>query len=259
MDITVHRSAGRYECGEETALLNALEGKRPNPRSKPPFPLVEGFWKRPTVINNVETILNVPHIITMGPEAWKCLAVAKGGAGVKLYGMFELGIGVTLRELIEEHAGGMKLERKFKACLPGGASTPVMTAEHLDVPMDFGPVEAAGSRLGTGCVTVFDDKCCMVGAAVNLITFFARESCGWCTPCRDGLQYVLHLLKKIESGEASHGDVDTLAEQCEIIYPSSFCAFAPGAVGPVQSVLKHFRDEVDAHISLGRCPVKGGS
>jgi len=268
MDITVHRSAGRYECGEETALLNALEGKRPNPRSKPPFPLVEGFWKRPTVVNNVETILNVPHIVTMGPEAWKSLAVTEGGAGVKLYGvsgnvhrpgMFELGMGVTLRELIEEHAGGMKLERKFKACLPGGASTQVLTPEHLDVTMDFEGVEKAGSRLGTGCVTVFDDRCCMVGAAVNLMEFFARESCGWCTPCRDGLQYVLHLLKKIESGDASREDVDILAEQCEIIYPISFCAFAPGAVGPIQSVLEHFREEVDAHISLGRCPVKGDS
>jgi len=268
MDITVHRSAGRYECGEETALLDALEGKRPNPRSKPPFPLVKGVWQRPTVVNNVETMVNVPHIITMGPSEWKSLAITEGMAGPKLYGvsgnvnkpgMFELGMGVTLRELIEGHAGGMRLDRTFKACLPGGASTQVLTSEHLDVPMDFTHLEEAGSRLGTGCVTVFDDRCCMVGAAVNLTMFFARESCGWCTPCRDGLQYVLYLLRKLEAGEASEEDVDIIAEQCKIIFSSSFCAFAPGAVWPVQSVLQHFGDEVQAHITQGQCPFKGES
>jgi NADH-quinone oxidoreductase subunit F len=265
LEVRVHRSAGRYECGEETALLNALEGKRPNPRSKPPFPLVKGLWQRPTAINNVETIINVPHIITMGAQAWKSLASAKTGAGVKLYGvsgnvqrpgLYELPVGVTLRELVFEHAGGMKPGLGFKACLPGGASTPLLTSEHLDVEMDYEPVGAAGSRLGTGCVTVFDDKCCTVAAMINLMTFFARESCGWCTPCRDGLPYVLEILERIESGVAAPEELDIMEESCAVIYPNTFCAFAPGAVGPVQSMMKLFRDEVEEHLRLGRCPLK---
>jgi len=263
MDIAVHRSAGRYECGEETALLNALEGKRANPRSKPPFPLVKGLWQRPTLINNVETILNIPHIITMGPQAWKSLARTPGGAGVKLYGvsgrvirpgLYELPIGTPLRELLEEHAGGMHLDYRFKACLPGGASTQLLTKEHLDVELDFEAVAKVGSRLGTGCVTVFDDTCCIVAAMVNLMTFFARESCGWCTPCRDGLPYVLDILTRIEAGTSTAEDVAIMEEQCEVIYPNTFCAFAPGAVSPVQSMMKLFRDEVMEHIRLRRCP-----
>jgi NADH-quinone oxidoreductase subunit F len=263
MDISVHRSAGRYECGEETALLNALEGKRAKPRSKPPFPPVKGLWQRPTIINNAETIFNVPHILAMGPEAWKSLARSEGGAGVKLYGvsgrvarpgLYELPIGVPLRELLEEHAGGMRLDYKFKACLPGGASTPLLTREHLDVEMDYEAVAKAGSRLGTGCVTVFDDTCCIVRAMVNLMVFFARESCGWCTPCRDGLPSVLDMLRRIEEGSGTYEDLDILEENCEVIYPNTFCAFAPGAVGPVQSMMRLFRDEVEAHIKLGRCP-----
>ena len=266
MEIAVHRSAGRYECGEETALLNALEGKRANPRSKPPFPLVKGLWGRPTLVNNVETILNISHIITMGPEAWKSCAKSAGGAGVKLYGvsgrvirpgLYELPIGTTLREILEEHAGGMHLDYRFKACLPGGASTQLLTREHLDVEMDFEPVAKAGSRLGTGCVTVFDDRCCIVAAMVNLTAFFARESCGWCTPCRDGLPFVLDILQRIEAGSATHEDIDMLGEQCDVIYPNTFCAFAPGAVSPVQSMLALYMDEVEEHIKLGRCPLKG--
>jgi len=258
VEVALHISAGRYECGEETALLNALEGKRANPRSKPPFPLVKGLWQRPTVVNNVETVLNVPHIINIGPDAWKSLAKSASGAGVKLYGvsgrvnrpgMYELPMGVTLRELIEESAGGMTPGFSFKACLPGGASTPLLTAEHMDVELDFDQVAKAGSRLGTGCVTVLDDSVRIVPAMVNLLEFYARESCGWCTPCRDGLQFVLYLLKKIESGEATNDDIDALAEQCDVIYQSSFCAFAPGAVDPVKSMLRLFRDEVESHIN----------
>jgi NADH-quinone oxidoreductase subunit F len=265
MEINVHRSAGRYECGEETALLNALEGKRANPRSKPPFPPIQGLWQRPTVINNVETILNVPHIVSMGPAAWKGLALSDGGAGVKLFGvagrvrrpgLYELPMGVPLRELLEEHAGGMLDGFKFKACIPGGASTPFLTSDHLDVEMDFEPMGKAGTRLGTGCVTVFDDTCCIVRAVINLMVFFARESCGWCTPCRDGLPLVLDILRRIEDGTATREDVAAMEEQCEAIYPNTFCAFAPGAVSPVQSMMRLFRDEVEEHIKLGRCPLK---
>ncbi len=265
MDITIHRSAGRYECGEETALLNALEGKRANPRSKPPFPPVAGLWMRPTIINNAETISNVPHILAMGAGAWKGVARSENGAGPKLYGasgkvqrpgLFELPIGTPLREIIFEHAGGMLPGYKFKACLPGGASTPLLTADHLDVEMDFDAVQQAGSRLGTGCVTVLDDKCCIVRVMINLLTFFTRESCGWCTPCRDGLPFVLEILKEIEAGTATHEDIGILEENCEVIYPNSFCAFAPGAVDPVKSMLRLFRDEVEEHIKLHACPLQ---
>lgn len=265
MDITIHRSAGRYECGEETALLNALEGKRANPRSKPPFPPIAGLWMRPTIINNAETISNVPHIFAMGAAAWKDVARSENGAGPKLYGasgrvqrpgLFELPIGTPLREIIFEHAGGMQPGYKFKACLPGGASTPLLTTDHLDVEMDFDAVQQAGSRLGTGCVTVLDDKCCIVRVMINLLTFFTRESCGWCTPCRDGLPFVLEILREIEAGTATHEDISILEENCEVIYPNSFCAFAPGAVDPVKSMLRLFRDEVEEHIKLKACPLK---
>ena len=264
MEITPHRSAGRYECGEETALLNALEGKRANPRSKPPFPPVSGFWMRPTIVNNVETVSNVPHILSMGAEAWKSIARSQTGAGVKLYGasgkvnrpgLFELPIGTPLREIIDVHGGGMNGGGKFKACLPGGASAPLLTADHLDVEMDFDAVAKVGSRMGTGCVTVFDDTTCIVRVMVNLLTFFQRESCGWCTPCRDGLPFVLDILKRIEAGEAAPEDVDILIENCDVIYPNSFCAFAPGAIDPVKSMLRLFRDEVDEHIKQKKCPL----
>ena len=264
MELTLHRSAGRYECGEETALLNALEGKRANPRSKPPFPPVNGFWMRPTIVNNVETVSNVPHILALGAEAWKSMARSQTGAGVKLYGasgkvnrpgLFELPIGTPLREIIDVHGGGMNGGGKFKACLPGGASAPLLTADHLDVEMDFDAVAKVGSRMGTGCVTVFDDTTCIVRVMVNLLTFFQRESCGWCTPCRDGLPFVLDILKRIEAGEAAPEDVDILIENCDVIYPNSFCAFAPGAIDPVKSMLRLFRDEVDEHIKQKKCPL----
>jgi NADH-quinone oxidoreductase subunit F len=220
---------------------------------------------RPTIINNVETISNVPHILGMRAGAWKSVARSENGAGPKLYGasgrvqrpgLFELPIGTPLREIIFEHAGGMQPGYKFKACLPGGASTPLLTPDHLDVEMDFDTVAKAGSRLGTGCVTIIDDKCCIVRVMINLLTFFTRESCGWCTPCRDGLPFVLEILKEIEAGTATHEDISILEENCEVIYPNSFCAFAPGAVDPVKSMLRLFRDEVEEHIKLKACPLK---
>jgi NADH-quinone oxidoreductase subunit F len=264
MDITLHRSAGRYECGEETALMNALEGKRANPRSKPPYPASKGFWMKPTTINNVETVANIPHIITMGGSGWKAVAAYDGGAGTKLYGvsgrvkkpgLVELPTGTTLGEIIETHAGGMRDGYSFKACLPGGASTPLLTPEHLDVRMDFDTVAKAGSRMGTGCVTVFDDTHCVVRAMINNLLFFTRESCGWCTPCRDGLPFVYNILQRIEAGVAEMDELAVLEENCDVIYPNSFCAFAPGAVDPVKSMMKLFRDEVEEHIKRGGCPM----
>jgi len=261
----VHGSAGRYICGEETALLNGLEGKRPNPRSKPPFPAVRGLFGKPTTVNNVETFANVPHIINNGPEWFKGLALTPDGAGTKLFGLsghlnqtpcLELPVGTPLREIVEQHGDGVRGGRKFKACLPGGASTPYLTAEHLDTPLDFGPLEKLGSRFGTAGVTVFDETVCMVAATLNLNRFFARESCGWCTPCRDGLPYFNWLLAKIEQGAGTMEDIENLRGQVRNIDGRSFCALAQGAMGPVEALLRLFEDELIDHVKLGRCPLK---
>jgi len=265
-ELHVHGSAGRYICGEETALLNALEGKRPNPRFKPPFPAVRGLFGRPTTVNNVETLSNVSHIITGGAARFKGLALTEEGAGTKLYGLsghlmrtecFELPIGTPLREVIERWGGGMRPGRRFKACLPGGASTPYLREEHLDVPLDYAPLEGLGSRLGTGAVTVFDETTCMVAVTLNLMRFFARESCGWCTPCRDGLPYVAWLLEKIETGRGSMDDIENLRGQLRNINGRSFCALAMGAMGPVDGLLRHFEEELTDHVKRGGCPLKG--
>lgn len=262
-ELHVHPSAGRYICGEETALLNGLEGKRPNPRTKPPFPAVRGLFGRPTTVNNVETLANIQHIVLHGPDWFKALALSEKGAGTKLFGLsghlertpcLELPIGVSLRELVEEHGGGVWKGRKFKACLPGGASTPYLRAEHLDVPLDFEPLEKLGSRFGTAGVTVFDDTTCMVAATLNLNRFFARESCGWCTPCRDGLPYVTWLLEKIENGQGTLVDVENLRGQVRNINGRSFCALAQGAMGPVEALLRLFEEELMDHIKQKRCP-----
>lgn len=264
-EIHVHRSAGRYILGEETALLNGLEGKRPNPRSKPPFPAVRGLFGQPTTVNNVETLANVPHIINHGAEWYKGLARTLEGAGTKLFGLsghlertacFELPVGIPLREVVEEVGGGVRGGRTFKACLPGGASTPYLTAAQLDTPLDFEPLEAVGSRFGTAGVTVFDDTTCMVAATLNLIRFFARESCGWCTPCRDGLPVVAWLLDKVEAGKATFDDIDMLKDQFRNISGRSFCALAEGAMGPVAGLLNHFEQELADHVIKGRCPLK---
>lgn len=263
-DIKVHISAGRYICGEETALINSLEGKRANPRARPPYPAIKGLWQAPTVVNNVETLSSIPGIVMNGPDWFKNLAATPEGAGTKLFCVsgrvnrpecFELPIGVTLRELVENHCQGMKNGKKFKACIPGGAATPYMAADHLDVPLDFDPVEKAGSRLGTGAVIVFDEDVCLVGATLNLMKFFARESCGWCTPCRDGLPFIQYLLSKIEMGQGTMEDIDILREHVHYL-DYAFCAFAPGAMEPLEGLLRLFEDEIKDHIRQGRCPFK---
>lgn len=264
LEIDVHLSAGRYICGEETALMNALEGKRPNPRSKPPFPAVKGLWGRPTVVNNVETLVNIPDIVRNGPAWFKGLSAVPGGAGTKLFCMsghlkttpcVELPIGTSLGEIIENVCGGMAEGRKFKACIPGGASTPYLTREHFDLPMDFDDVAKAGSRLGTGGIVVFDSDTCMVAATLNLIQFFARESCGWCTPCREGLPYVRSALMRIEAGKGEREDVAVLREHVKYLN-YAFCALAPGAMGPVEGLLRLFEDELYDHIIKKKCPFR---
>jgi NADH-quinone oxidoreductase subunit F len=264
LELVVHRSAGRYICGEVTAQLNALMGRRPNPMKPPPYPTEKGLWGKPTVLSNVETFACLPHIIRNGGQWFKDLAITESGAGTKIFGVsgkvkkpgcYELPLGVRLSEIIEEHAGGMLEGSEFKTCLPGGASTGFLPREHYDIEMDFQPLRNIGNRLGTGAIMVFDHKTCLVGASVNLIEFFARESCGWCTPCREGLPYILELLRRIEDGRGEPEYIPMLERMCKHLW-NAYCAFAPGAVAPVESLLKHFKDEIQEHISLKKCPFK---
>ncbi len=263
LEMRLHTSAGRYMCGEETGLLNSLEGKRANPRAKPPFPATCGLWGKPTVVNNVETLCNLPHIVSHGAEWFRKLG-RTGDGGTKLYGvsgrakrpgLWELPMGTTIREILEERAGGMRDGYAARAVIPGGASTEFVLPEHFDLPMDFDSLQAAGSRMGTGTMIVLDDRTCPVGMLRNLEHFFARESCGWCTPCRDGLPWVERLLGAIEDGAGEPGDLDLLAMHAKLLGPGmTFCALAPGAVEPLQSGLALFRDDFDRHIRDGRCP-----
>jgi NADH-quinone oxidoreductase subunit F len=262
-DLYLHTSIGRYICGEETALINALEGKRANPRAKPPFPQTCGLFGKPTIVNNVETLCCVPHILEKGAEWFRNLSVTDEG-GTKIYGVsgkvkrpgaWELPLGITMRELLEEHAGGMRDGLKFRGSLPGGASTDFLVEEHLDIKMDFVSVAQAGSRLGTGTMIILDDKTCPVGMVHNLQKFFAQESCGWCTPCRDGLPWVARILQAMEEGQGREEDIDILNFHTKYLGPgNTFCALAPGAMEPLQSALKYFGDDFKKHISEQRCP-----
>jgi NADH-quinone oxidoreductase subunit F len=262
LEIVVHRSGGRYICGEVTAQLNALMGKRPNPMQPPPYPTEKGVWGLPTVLSNVETFACVPHIIRQGSEWFKDLAKTETGAGTKIFcvsgkvkrpGCYELPLGVRLSEIIEDYAGGMLDGSEYKACLPGGASTGFLPKEHFDIEMDFESLKKVGNRLGTGAIMVFDEKTCLVGATLNLTEFFARESCGWCTPCREGLPYIHDLLLRLENGEGREEFIPLLEDMGRHLW-SAYCAFAPGAVSPLQSLLTLFREEIAAHISEQRCP-----
>src|SRR5690348_2017649 len=247
LEMHLHLSGGRYMCGEETGLLNALEGKRANPRTKPPFPQTSGLWGKPTIVQNVETLCNLPHIVNHGSDWFKALSWTSD-AGTKLYGasgkvkragLWELPMGTSIRELLEEHAGGMRNGVKFRGVLPGGASTDFLTEEHLDVKMDFTEVQKVGSRMGTGTMIVLDDQTCPVGMVWNLEDFFAQESCGWCTPCWSGLRWAERILWAFEQGQGSEADLEKLEWICKFCAPgNTFCALAPGAVEPLQSALK---------------------
>jgi NADH-quinone oxidoreductase subunit F len=263
-NISVHRSGGRYICGLASSLLNALEGKRPNPRKSPPYSAQKGLWQKPTIVQNVETLCNVPHIIKNGAEWFKSLALTPGASGTKIFsvcgkvnkpGCYELPLGVKLSEIIDDYAGGMLPGSEYKTCIPGGASTPFLDPSLYDVKMDYKSLKDAGGRLGTGAIMVFDQKTCLVAATLSLMRFFARESCGWCTPCRDGLPYIEDLLTRIENGEGNLEMVDQLKRMVPHLM-HSFCAFAEGAAAPLEGLLTHFSAEVMAHIEQKKCPFK---
>jgi len=262
-DIFVHRGAGAYEAGEESALLESLEGKRAQPRLRPPFPAVVGLYGCPTIINNVETLANVPAIITKGPEWFAALGPDKNG-GPKLYcisghverpGVYEATMRTTIRQLIEDYAGGIRKGRTLKAVIPGGSSTPVMLPEAIDCEASYEGIAKAGSMLGSAAMIVMDDTTCMVWAAANLIHFYRHESCGKCTPCREGADWMLQILLKIERGEGEMRDLELLESVANNITGKTLCPFGDAEVAPVLSTLQHFRHEYEAHIREGRCPL----
>ena len=269
VDLRIHSSGGRYICGEETALLNALEGKRGQPRTKPPFPPASGAWGRPTIVNNVETLCNVPAIIRNGVDWFRQLGLTED-AGTKLYGisgrvnnpgLWELPMGTPIRELVEKHGGGMLSGYGLRGILPGGASTDFLVEEHFDLAMDYKTIQEAGSRMGTGTMILMDDSICPVDISRNLQHFFAQESCGFCTPCREGLPWIEALLSDIENGKGQEGDLEVLGVNADYIGKpgNTFCLHATGAIEPLQSALKYFREDFETHIQTGKCPYKQGN
>ncbi|AQA13310.1 NADH-quinone oxidoreductase subunit NuoF [Streptomyces samsunensis] len=261
LDITVHAGAGAYICGEETALLDSLEGRRGQPRLRPPFPAVAGLYACPTVVNNVESIASVPAILNKGKEWFRSMGSEKS-PGFTLYslsghvtnpGQYEGPLGITLRQLLEM-SGGMRPGHRLKFWTPGGSSTPLLTDEHLDVPLDYEGVGAAGSMLGTKALQCFDETTCVVRAVTRWTEFYAHESCGKCTPCREGTYWLVQLLRDIEAGKGRMDDLDKLADIADNINGKSFCALGDGAASPIVSSLKYFREEYEQHITGGGCP-----
>jgi NADH-quinone oxidoreductase subunit F len=266
LDLVLHRGAGAYICGEETALLSSLEGFRGQPRLRPPFPAVEGLYASPTAINNVETLANVPHILDKGADWFRGFGTEKS-PGTKIYsvsgkverpGNYEAPMGTPARVVIEEHAGGVLDGKRVKAWTPGGSSTPFLTDEHLDIGLDFESIQAAGSLLGTGALIVTDERDCMVRATLRLLRFYAHESCGKCSPCREGTWWVERILHRLENGEGRMEDLGLLGEIGDNMLFKSFCALADGAVSPISSSLTYFRDEYEAHVRERRCPFSDG-
>ncbi len=250
LDVVVHAGAGAYICGEETALLDSLEGYRGQPRLKPPFPAVAGLYGSPTVINNVETLCSVPYIVLGGAQWWKSMGTEKS-SGPKIFslsgrvrnpGQYEAPMGTTLREMLDI-AGGVRKGHELKFWTPGGSSTPFLTAAHLDVPLDFDEVAAAGSMLGTTALMIFDETDCIVKATLRFTKFYAHESCGKCTPCREGTYWMVQILERLVAGEGTAEDLETLLDTCDNILGRSFCAFGDGATSPITSSIQYFRDD----------------
>jgi NADH-quinone oxidoreductase subunit F len=267
LPIVVHRGAGAYICGEETALLESLEGKRGQPRSKPPFPAISGVYASPTLINNVETLATVPKIIEMGGKAYEKLGV-ENSTGTRVFslsgnvvrgGNYEVMLGTSLRELIYDIGGGIPDGRELKAIIPGGSSVPVLAAEDVDTALDFDSMAQAGTMLGSGAVIVIDDRACMVQLGLRVAQFYMHESCGKCTPCREGTRWMVQLLRDIEDGEASQRDLDVLLNVCDRILGNCLCPLGDAAAMPVASYVAKFREEYQRHIDEGGCPFGGES
>jgi NADH-quinone oxidoreductase subunit F len=265
--IVIHRGAGAYICGEETGLLESLEGKRGQPRSKPPFPAISGLYASPTLINNVETLASYPVIIRMGGKRYAKIGV-ENSAGTRVFslsgnvvrgGNYELELGTSLRELIYDIGGGIPEGRELKAIIPGGSSVPVLTTAELDTPLDFDSMAKAGSMLGSGAVIVIDDRCCMVQLGLRVAQFYMHESCGKCTPCREGTRWMVQLLHKIEDGRAEQRELDLLLDTCDRILGNCLCPLGDAAAMPIASYVAKFRDEFQDHIDEERCPLGDGS
>ena len=261
LDLVIHAGAGAYICGEETALLDSLEGFRGQPRLRPPFPAIAGLYACPTVINNVESIASVPAIInggvewftSMGTEKSKGFTLYSLSGHVKQPGQYEAPLGITLRELLEL-SGGVREGHTLKFWTPGGSSTPLFTIEHLDVPLDYEGVATAGSMLGTKALQIFDDTTCIVRAVLRWSEFYQHESCGKCTPCREGTYWLVQILKDLESGKGTEDDLDKLLDLCDNIMGRAFCALGDGATSPITSSIKYFRSEYIDHLTAGQCP-----
>ncbi len=261
VDVVLHIGAGAYICGEETALLDSLEGFRGQPRLRPPFPAIAGLYAKPTVVNNVESIASVPAIIANGAEWYQSMGTEKS-KGATLYslsghvnnpGEFEAPLGITLREILEI-AGGVRTGHKLKFWTPGGSSTPLFTDAHLDIPLDYEGVSAAGSMLGTKALQIFDETTCVVRAVLRWTEFYKHESCGKCTPCREGTWWLVQILRDLEAGVGTEADLEKLLDLCDNIMGRSFCALGDGATSPITSSIKYFRDEYIAHLTQGGCP-----
>jgi NADH-quinone oxidoreductase subunit F len=267
LPIVVHRGAGAYICGEETALLESLEGKRGQPRSKPPFPAISGVYASPTLINNVETLATVPKIIEMGGKAYAKIGV-ENSAGTRVFslsgdvvrgGNYEVELGMSLRELVYDIGGGIPDGRELKAIIPGGSSVPVLSAAEIDTALDFDSMAQAGTMLGSGAVIVIDERACMVQLGLRVAQFYMHESCGKCTPCREGTRWMVQLLRKIDEGEASQRELDLLLNVCDRILGNCLCPLGDAAAMPVASYVAKFRDEYQRHIDEGGCPFGGES
>jgi NADH-quinone oxidoreductase subunit F len=263
LEIHTHLGAGAYICGEETALLSSLEGYRGQPRLKPPFPAVEGLYACPTVVNNVETLMNVPHIVRHG-AAWFRQWGTEKSPGTKIFsvsgpvkrpGNYEVPLGLPLSTLIDEHCGGMREGMKVKAVIPGGSSVPLLPASMLGTGLDFESMAAAGTLLGSGGVIVIDEETCIVDALYNITRFYEHESCGKCTPCREGTYWMSEVFERLESGHGRERDIDLLWDVADNIMGKSFCALGDAAAMPVMGAIKHFRDEFEYHITHRRCRV----
>jgi NADH-quinone oxidoreductase subunit F len=261
--ITIHRGAGAYICGEETALLESLEGKRGQPRSKPPFPAIQGLYASPTLINNVETITNVPKVLELGAQEYAQLGAPPDSTGTRVWclsgnvarpGAYETPHGITARHLIYEIGGGLPEGRELKAVMIGGSSFPVMTPDELDTPLDANALGAVGLFIGSGVVTVIDDRTCAVQFALRVAQFYMHESCGKCTPCRVGTRWLVQFMQAVEDGTASENDFDTVLDVCDRIIGKCLCVLGDSAAMHVASWITKFRDEFRSHLEHGGCP-----